>query len=382
MNNCVNYLVYNILKTVIISSISICILIFLKTFFFKKFSKKFNYYIWLIIIFRMLFFMFNYSVNFFTDTPQKYFLINNISNLNNNIKEEISISFFILLIFAIGTIIYLYCVLSKYLKFKDLIIDTSFEIENESINNIYHNLLSELNIKQNITLRYTEEPESPAGMGLFKSYILLPDLPYSADEVYWILKHELTHFKNKDILIKFLVVFIKGLYWFNPFVFIMSKKISIDCELCCDESVLNNCSLKEKKSYGMTLLKSIELSNITCSGLLTTEFNKPDLEVRLENIINQKGKSGIISGILIFIITSTSFLEINALETIHKNIPSENKADSEYLGLKFAETIDYTYETAPEKYRKMYEETCKVLGEIPRKSDKIEVSTKSNTTIK
>ncbi|HFL3113422.1 TPA: hypothetical protein ACG3KP_003882 [Clostridioides difficile] len=30
----------------------------------------------------------------------------------------------------------------------------------------------------------------------------------------------------------------------------------------------------------------------------------------------------------------------------------------------------------------MYEETCKVLGENPKKSDKIEVSTKSNTLIK
>ncbi|MCC0683962.1 M56 family metallopeptidase [Clostridioides sp. ZZV14-6345] len=380
MNNYVNYLVYNMLKTTIISSIIIFILIFLKMFLFKRFSKKFNYYIWLIIIFRMLFFMFNYSINLFTDTPEKYFIINNISNFNNNIKKEISISFFILLIWSIGTTLYLYLVLSKYLKFKDLIIDTSFEVENESINNIYYNLLSELNINKTITLRYTEELESPAGMGLFKSYILLPTIPYDIDNIYWILKHELIHFKNKDILTKFLVVLTKSLYWFNPLVYIMSKKIAMDCELCCDESVINNCSLKEKKAYGMTLLKSIELSSVTDRELLTIEFNKSDLEERLKSIIDSKRKNGIILGILIFIITITSFLEINILQTMYKNTPSEN--NTRHLGYEFAETIDYTYETAPEKYRKMYEKSCKVLGKIPQKSDKIEVSTKSNSIIK
>ncbi|MCI9897327.1 protease [Clostridioides difficile] len=378
-----NFLFYNILKTTIISSFGICILMFLKVFIFKRFSKKFNYYIWLIIVFRMLLFMFNYSVDFFVETPQKYFLINNVSNLNNNFKEKINVSFFILLILSVGTILFLYNAITKYFKFKNLVIDTSFEVKNESINNIYYNLLSELNIKKTITLRYTEELESPAGIGLFKSYILLPSaLQYDINDIHWILKHELIHFKHKDILIKFLVIFTKSLYWFNPLVYIMSKKIATDCELCCDESVINNCSIKDKKSYGRTLLKSIELLHNTNVALLTTEFNKSDLEVRLENIINDKGRSGIALGILILIITSISFLEINVLETIQTKIYNENKSNAELDGFKFAETIDYTYETAPEKYRKMYEETCEVLGENPKKSDKIEVSTKSNTLIK
>ncbi len=347
------------------------------------FSKKFNYYIWLIIIFRMLFFMFNYSVDFFVEAPQKYFVINHVSNLNDIFKEKINISFFILLILSAGTILFLYNVIIKYFKFKNLVIDTSFEVKSESINNIYYNLLYELNIKKTITLRYTEELESPAGIGLFKSYILLPTaLQYDINDIYWILKHELMHFKNKDILIKFLVLSVKIMYWFNPLVYIMSNKVAIDCELCCDESVINNCSIKDKKAYGMTLLKSIEFLNNTNVAMLTTEFNKSDLEIRLENIINNKGRNGIVLGILIFTITSTSFLEINVLETIQTKIYNENKFNADFDGFKFAETIDYTYETAPEKYRKMYEETCKISGDIPKKFDKIEVSTKSDKLIK
>ncbi|HFL3653821.1 TPA: M56 family metallopeptidase [Clostridioides difficile] len=376
-----NYLFDCLLKTTIISSISICILLLLKTSLFKIFSKEFNYYIWLIVILRMIFFFFSYSIDFTKEVSKDYVLIDNITKLNTKINPSLDISFWILLAWIIGAIASWSYLLIRYIKFKNLIIDTSYEVEDEYINNIYQDLLIELNIKKNIPLKYTDELKSPAGIGLFKSYVLLLDLPYDRDKIYWILKHELIHFKNKDILIKFLVEFIKSLYWFNPLVYIMGKKIAADCELCCDESVMNNCSIKERKIYGLTLLHSIELAKFNDTELLTTEFNKLDLEIRLENILKSKGKNGIILGILIFIILSTSFLEINALEPIINKTKSENKASTENDGFKFYETIDYTYATAPEKYRKKYEETCKKLGTTPKDSDVIEVSTQNEDNL-
>ncbi|HBE9444576.1 M56 family metallopeptidase [Clostridioides difficile] len=376
-----NYLFDCLLKTTIISSISICILLLLKKSLFKIFSKKFNYYIWLIIISRMLFFFFSYSIDFTKETSKNYVLIDNITKLDNKINPSADISSLILLTWIIVAIVTLSYTLIKYIRFKNLIVDTSYEVEDEYINNMYQNLLIELNIKKNIPLRYTDELESPAGIGLFKSYVLLLDLPYDKDKIYWILKHELIHFKNKDILIRFLVEIIKSLYWFNPLVYVMSKKIVADCELCCDESVMNNCSIKERKLYGLTLLHSIELVKFNDTELLTTEFNKLDLEIRLENILKSKGKNGIILAILIFIISSTSFLEINALEPIRNKMNSENKATTENEGFKFDETIDYTYATAPEKYRKKYKETCKKLGITPRDSDIIEVSTQNEDNL-
>ncbi|MCC0627810.1 MULTISPECIES: M56 family metallopeptidase [unclassified Clostridioides] len=376
-----NYLINAILKTTIVSSFGICILIFLKRFYFKKFSKKFNYYIWLIIIFRMLFFVFNYSIDLYTKILQKHTIINNFNSLNINFIPKITISLVIVFTWIIVTIIYLFYSLSRYFKFKNLILDTSSNVENENIKKTYKTLLMELNIKKNIHIRHTEELESPAYMGLFESYIFLPDLAYSEDDIYWILKHELIHFKNKDILIKFLVLFVKSLFWFNPFVYIMSKRISEECELCCDESVLNNCSSKERNLYGLTLLHSIEIANLNKTDMLITEFNKSILEIRLENIKSMKKyRRGILVGILVFIISCISFLEINAQIPVAKENFNENTTNVEKqknYGHAFTETIDYTYETAPEKYRKRYEESCKVLGEIPRKYDKIEVSTNS-----
>ncbi|EQF26800.1 M56 family metallopeptidase [Clostridioides difficile] len=372
-----NVLFENLLKTTLISSLGICILIILKTCIFKIFSKKFNYYVWLIILFRMLLFPVSCSIEFKTKTKESYTLIDNITNFNNNHPNK-NLTLLFICIWIIGVIFYLARLLIKYVKFKNLIVDTSFEVEDENINSTYRELLSELNIKNNIPLRYTDELASPAGVGLFKPYIFLLDLPYDGENIYWILKHELTHFKHRDILIKFIVVFVKAIYWFNPFVYIMSKKIDSDCELCCDESVINECSSKQKKEYALTILRAIELNNLNKMGMLATEFTKTNLEIRIKSIGKRRGKRGIILAILIFIGSCFSFIDVNAQAPLKKKSLSENKTVVPSTGFSF-ETTDYTYATAPEHVRKLYEEKCKKIGEVPRDTDKIEIYNTDNT---
>lgn len=367
----------NLLKTTVISSLGICILIILKTCLFKIFSKKFNYYIWLVILFRMLLFPISCSIELTTKTEESYILIDNITNFNNNYTNK-NLTFLFVCIWIIGATFCLSNVLIKYIRFKDLIVDTSFEVEDENINYIYKNLLTELNIKRDIPLRITDELASPAGIGLFKPYIFLLDLPYDKENIYWILKHELTHFKHRDILIKFIVVFVKSIYWFNPFVYIMSKKINSDCELCCDESVVNECSPKQKREYALTILHAIKLSNLNNMGMLVTEFTKTNLEIRIKSLGKRKGRRGIILAILIFIGSCFSFIDINAQAPIKKNILPKNKTVTSSTGFSF-DTIDYTYATAPEDARKLYEEKCRKIGKTPRDSDKIQIYNPKST---
>lgn len=371
-----NVLFENLVKTTLISSLGICILIILKTCIFKIFSKKFNYYIWLIILFRMLLFPVSCSIEFKTKTKESYTLIENITNFNNNHPNK-DLTLLFICIWIIGVIFYLARILIKYVRFKNLIVDTSFEVEDENINSTYRELLSELNIKNNIPLRYTDELASPAGVGLFKPYIFLLDLPYDKENIYWILKHELTHFKHKDILIKFMLVFVKAIYWFNPFVYIMSEKINSDCELCCDESVINECSSKQKKEYALTILRAIELNNLNKMGMLATEFTKTNLEIRIKSIGKRRGKRGMILAILIFIGSCFSFIDVNAQAPLKNKSLSENETVTPSTGFSF-ETTDYTYATAPEDVRKLYEEKCRKIGKVPKDSDKIDIYNTDN----
>ncbi|EGT4593427.1 protease, partial [Clostridioides difficile] len=257
MNNYMVYVFENLIKTTIVCSLAICLLLFLKRYLFKKFSKRFNYYIWLIIVFRMLLFLFNYTIVYEVKELKENTLGNNIAQID--ISTDNNLMLYVVYLWLFVTIVIAVYTFIKYTRFKNLVVDVSYDIEDD-LNCIYKNLLKELNIKKKIELRGSDELISPAGMGLFKSYIFLPDYPYSKDELTWILKHELMHFKNKDILIKFLMLSVKIIYWFNPLVYIMSNKVNLDCELCCDESVLTECSLKDKKEYALALIKSIKLS--------------------------------------------------------------------------------------------------------------------------
>ncbi|HBE9367186.1 TPA: protease [Clostridioides difficile] len=375
MNNYMVYVFENLIKTTIVCSLGICLLLFLKRYLFKKFSKRFNYYIWLIVVFRMLLFLFNYTIVYEVKESKGNIVGNNITQID--IHKDNNFMLYVTYLWLIVTIVIAVYTFIKYTRFKNFVVDVSYDIEDNDVNCIYKNLLKELDIKKKIELRSSDELISPAGMGLFKSYIFLPDYPYSKDELTWILKHELMHFKNKDILIKFLVLSVKIIYWFNPLVYIMSNKVNLDCELCCDESVLADCSLKDKKEYALALIKSIKFSKNYNSKILTTEFDKTNLEKRLESIVKKKGKSGILIAVLVFMTSITSFVEVDAQVRIDEGNNGMNNNINEFLLNKTTDKIiNIYYKDAPSKIRKFYEDKCKLEGKIPRDYDIIEMDMK------
>lgn len=329
------YVFDNLIQTTIVCSLGICLLLFLKRYVFKKFSKRFNYYIWLVIVFRMLLFLLNYTIVYEVKEHKGNIVGNNITQIY--ILKDNNLMFYLAYLWLIITIVIAVYTFIKYTRFKNLVVDVSYDIEDDDVNCIYKNLLKELNIKKKIELRGSDELISPAGMGLFKSYIFLPDYPYSKEELIWILKHELMHFKNKDILIKFLVLSVKIIYWFNPLVYIMSNRVNIDCELCCDESVLLDCSLRDKKEYALALIKSIKLSKNYHNSILTTEFSKTNLEKRLDSIIHKKSHNGVLIALILCLLSSITYLKFESFDSSSfiKQINKSNSLKNEQSELKF-----------------------------------------------
>ncbi len=325
------YVFENLIKTTIVCSLGICLLLFLKRYLFKKFSKRFNYYIWLIIVFRMLLFLFNYTIVYEVKEPKENALGNNITQID--ISTDNNLMLYVAYLWLFVTIVIAVYTFIKYTRFKNLVVDVSYDIEDNDINCIYKNLLKELNIKKKIELRGSDELISPAGMGLFKSYIFLPDYPYSKSELTWILKHELMHFKNKDILIKFLVLSVRIIYWFNPLVYVMSNRVNLDCELCCDESVIYNCSFNDKKEYALALIKSIKLSKECNRGILLTDFNRTNLEKRLESIISKKFKNSVFVVIILCLLSSITYFKFDIFisKPVIYSLPKPSVLNDEYI---------------------------------------------------
>lgn len=108
-----------------------------------------------------------------------------------------------------------------------------------------------------LSLYHNKLAVSPMLTGVVRPAIVLPDLSLDADEMRLVLRHELIHYRRGDILYKWLVQLAVCLHWFNPLVYLMSREVSKNCELSCDELVMRDLDANDKRQYGNTLLATL-----------------------------------------------------------------------------------------------------------------------------
>lgn len=154
---------------------------------------------------------------------------------------------------------------------------------------------------------------SPMLTGLFRPCIILPDMDVPEKNFRYIVLHELTHYKRRDIVYKWLVQLMVCLHWFNPLVHLMSREIEKACEFSCDEAVLAKTGSGNVKGYGETLLDAMASAGKRAgnSGAVTLSENRELLKERLKAIMNYRKKSkitAVLTGALTLGIVSGTFL--------------------------------------------------------------------------
>lgn len=134
---------------------------------------------------------------------------------------------------------------------------------------------------------------SPMLIGYFHPCIVLPRDAVSEKEFQYMAMHELTHYKCRDIVYKWLVQLAVCLHWFNPFVYVMRREIDRACEFACDEAVVRKMGYDHAKDYGKTLLDAMASRGICREPLaaVTMSANKELLKERLGAIMNCKKKT-------------------------------------------------------------------------------------------
>ena len=148
-------------------------------------------------------------------------------------------------------------------------------------------------IKKPIELCVNPLVSSPLLIGFFHPCIVLPNVDILEKDFHYIVVHELTHYKRCDMFYKWLVQVTVCLHWFNPLVHLMSREITKACEFSCDEAVLAKMESGSVQDYGKTLLDAMagvgrykeNLGTVTLSG------NKKLLKERIKAIMNFKRKS-------------------------------------------------------------------------------------------
>jgi len=130
-----------------------------------------------------------------------------------------------------------------------------------------------------------ENIASPFVFGIIKPRIYLP-YHLSVEEQEYILRHERYHIRRRDYLVKILAFTLLAVYWFHPLVWIAYYLMSRDMELSCDEHVLKELGLAERKAYSTLLLSFASGKRFPLPSPVS--FGENDIKSRIKGILNYK----------------------------------------------------------------------------------------------
>ena len=274
-----------------ITSSYIILIIMIIRLFLKKAPKIFSYVLWMIPFIRLIFpfsieSIFSIiSIN--TETIPKDIILNQTPQIQSGITAIDSTVNRVLPIpdvgasvnpmqiwISIGIVIWIagIIILIVYSVYSTLKLSRNLKSANLLSGNIYR----------------IETIETPFVFGLIKPKIYLPD-NLSETEKSYIIKHEQTHIKRFDHIIKFAAFLIVSIHWFNPLVWIAYYLMGEDMELSCDESVIKEMGYGIKKDYSNSLL-SLSTGRRIIGGS-PIAFGENNTKGRIKNILNYKNPS-------------------------------------------------------------------------------------------
>lgn len=301
-------------------------IIFISLALFKgKISKRWQYYIWLVVIVRLLL-PFTHKINIVEIIFQRMdSTVTNVIELSwqedsavkknagnyleNQIQADVSLrsqnNFFKVILanvwllwFVVAVIMFvrkvtIYQSFARYVKAgrKEVVDIEKLEILGE--------LIEQLNIKGAVDIYTNNLISSPMLIGFFHPYIVLPTLEISNSDFQYTILHELVHYKCSDMFYKWLVQLAICLHWFNPFIYLMGSNINRACEFSCDEAVIKRLNYQEIRAYGNTLMNAMSLGGSYRDSLasLTLNESKKLLRERLDMIKKFKKKSKFITAV-------------------------------------------------------------------------------------
>lgn len=313
----------------------------LKHSYKNKFSKRWQYYIWIIVALRFL-------LPFTFDTTVVGGLFNNLdttmisSEITNNqtipisvnteyekveptqIKsnitdstaghEPLSLTIYLIFGWAVLALILFVRKITVYQGFVQYIKAGNTEVSDIKTLNLLSDCEDKLNIKTRVELSYNPLIATPMMIGFVHPRIILPVCRMEDKDLSYIFLHELIHYKQCDMFYKWLIQLVVCIHWFNPFVYLMEKEVNKSCELSCDEKLLSILDEKTRREYGDTLIAFMKSTNHYKSSLASVTLTEgaEQLKERLGAIMNFKAKTKTIkmlTGLLtLFIFLSAVFI--------------------------------------------------------------------------
>jgi tetratricopeptide (TPR) repeat protein len=95
--------------------------------------------------------------------------------------------------------------------------------------------------KRQVTLRRADRDMSPITWGIVKPVVVVPDgwARWPAERRHAVLAHEMAHVRRWDTLVSTMSVVISCLFWANPLVWVVHRRLLAEAEQACDDAVVS-----------------------------------------------------------------------------------------------------------------------------------------------
>lgn len=170
---------------------------------------------------------------------------------------------------------------------------------------IWKRVKESIGIQENIFI--CDSIETPFILGMVKPHIYLPS-NVNDKQMSSVIAHEQAHLKRGDHLCKPMGYCLLAVYWFNPLCWLAYILLCRDIEMACDEMVIKDMDVEQKKTYSRVLLSfSVQGKLISACPLA---FGEVGVKQRIHSVLNYKRPAFwiIVISIAAIIVTSVLFL--------------------------------------------------------------------------
>lgn len=214
--------------------------------------------VFIVIYFLLIRLLFPFEFVFSNSFASRFFMPNIYGFLHTPLvhvlNKTLTILDFASIIWVVGIIIATTLTIRAHLQFRQVVNQLPV-LHDTKINMILHTILKDYKKPVTFQVIHSSPFTTPVLYGCRCPKIIVSKLNLTYEEWYFILKHEISHYYNRDLQIKLFVQFLLIVYWWNPLLYLLSTEIDKILEFRADLEVTKKTNEYEKTKYLDCLMK-------------------------------------------------------------------------------------------------------------------------------
>lgn len=225
-------------------------------------------------------------------------------------------------VYFAGVIISFLFLAVRFVMFKTRLKRSVALVDNQKTIDDYKEICTEYKIKKPPALLQSKLVQAPCIAGLLRPAIILPHNTVPRQWQSFALRHELMHYRHRDLPVQTAIRLLACLHWFNPLIYVLQEEYMVNCEQHCDERVLNGQTKETRRRYASALLGFASPEPAQGAG-----FTSPArrLKKRMQNILvpahKKQGKSFFITAVLLTGFLAATFAGCSFAAGANNNTP-------------------------------------------------------------